>query len=235
MNRIAWTGVLVAGMVSGVASAQEWKTSISLGGSMTDGNTETMTINAGVTSEKTWENSSLRLGLDGTYGEVSSAKTNEQAKASASYRHTISGRAYGLWDETLTHDDIADISYRLISSPGLGYYAMKDAAVTLGLEIGPSYIVEEVGGTEDDYAAIRFAERYDRKLSETAKCWQAAEYLPKIDDFEDYLLNAEIGVEAQVNATASIRIVVKDAYDSTPAADREENDLSVVASLVYTL
>ncbi len=236
MNKYFWSVWAAVGFSVCGAQAEPWKTSLSLGASATDGNSETLTINAGVLAETKSEVDSWRLGVDGQYGEVGPSKTNEQVKAFAGYRHTISGRTYGLMDVTLSYDDIADIDYRLIVSPGLGYYLLKDAAQTLGLELGPSYIKEEVGGVEDDYIAVRIAERYDRKLSDTAKCWQAVEYLPSVDDFQDdYLLNVEVGVEAQINATASIRLVVKDAYDSTPAPGREKNDLTVLAALAYTL
>lgn len=236
VKQTGWMAVLAVGMWTAGAQAEGFKTSLSLGANATDGNSETITLTAGVLTERKTDVDSWRFGVDGQYGEVGSSTTNEQAKAFAGYRHTISGRTYGLLDASVAYDAIADIDYRLIVSPGLGYYLVKEAATTLGLELGPSYIKEDVGDVEDDYFALRIAERFDRTLSASAKCWQAAEYLPSLDDFQDdYLLNVEVGVEAQINATASIRFVVKDAYDSTPAPDREKNDLSVVAALAYSL
>lgn len=236
VKQTGWIAVLAVSLLAGAAQAEGFKTSLSLGATATDGNSETLTLTAGVLTERKTDADSWRFGVDGQYGEVGSSTTNEQAKAFAGYRRTISGRTYGLLDVTLGYDAIADIDYRLIVSPGLGYYLVKDAATTLGLELGPSYIKEEVADVEDDYFALRIAERFDRTLSASAKCWQAAEYLPSFDDFQDdYLLNVEVGVEAQINATASIRLVVKDAYDSTPAPGREKNDLSVVAALAYSL
>lgn len=230
------TSMVALAVVAVTAQAEPWKSSVSLGITATDGNSETLSLNGGVLTEKKSDVDAWRFGADGQYGEVGDSKTNEQVKAFAGYRHTISGRCYGLMDVTLGYDAIADIDYRLIVSPGVGYYALKDDQVTLGLEIGPSYIKEKVAGEEDDYVAVRIADRYERKLSETAKCWQSAEYLPSVDDFQDdYLLNGEVGVEAQINGTASIRLVVKDAYDSTPAPGREMNDVTVLGALVYTL
>ncbi|MDA0578287.1 MAG: hypothetical protein O3B24_09330 [Verrucomicrobia bacterium] len=43
-----------------------------------------------------------------------------------------------------------------------------------------------------------------------------------------YLLNAEVGIEVQVNAKIALRLVAKDAR--TPAAGRERNDLSVIGA-----
>ena len=59
--------------------------------------------------------------------------------------------------------------------------------------------------------------------------------LPRTDDFDDYLLTVELGVEANLNATMSLRIVVQDKYDSTPAPGQENNDISLVSALTWQL
>ena len=85
---------------------------------------------------------------------------------------------------------------------------------------------------EDDYWAVRLAVRHDHVLSKTAKTWESLEYLPRADDWADYLLQAEAGVEAALNARFNLRLVLQDRYDSEPPAGIDENDLTVVASLV---
>ena len=57
------------------------------------------------------------------------------------------------------------------------------------------------------------------------------EWLPEFSDFSNYLLNAEVGIEADITAGISLRVLAKDSYDSEPAAGREKNDLSVIAGL----
>lgn len=209
--------------------------SIAVGVTMTDGNSDTLLGTASVLHDRKRDAYSLRLGVDFAYGEDGSEKTTENAKGVAEYRRLTCERGYVFANLTALYDDIADIDYRAVLSGGPGYYLMKDEAATLGVEIGPAYVREEVGGEEKDDFALRFGERYDRQLSATAKCWQALEYLPLADDFDDYLLNSEIGVEAAINSSASIRLVVKNAYDSTPAVDREKSDTTVIGALAYQL
>jgi hypothetical protein len=38
-----------------------------------------------------------------------------------------------------------------------------------------------------------------------------------------------------VSASLNIRLSVKDTYDSNPAPDRENNDVSVIGALAYSL
>lgn len=209
--------------------------SIAVGVTMTDGNSDTLLGTASVLHDRKRDGYSLRLGADFAYGEDNDEKTTENAKAVAEYRRECSERAYAFVNLTALYDDIADIDYRAVLSAGPGYYLMKDEAATLGVDIGPAYVREEVGGEENDDVALRVGERYERQLSPTAKCWQALEYLPVVDDFDDYLLNSEIGVEAAINSTASIRLVVKNAYDSTPAVDREKSDTTLIGALAFQL
>jgi hypothetical protein len=84
-------------------------------------------------------------------------------------------------------------------------------------------------------------------FSDKAKIWQSAEYLPKANDFGDYLLSAEVGAEAAMNSRVSLRIVLQDKYDSTPAivlADKNDsasgsalnaNDLTLIAGVAIKL
>ena len=209
--------------------------SIALGLTMTDGNSDTLLGNISLLSLRNRDPHSLRLGLDYAYGEDNNEKNTDNAKGVAEYRYRMSDRAYAFGTLSVLSDDIADIDYRVVLAAGPGYYLMKDDRVTLGLEAGPAYITEKVGGEDNDDLALRVGERYDRVLSPTAKCWQALEYLPVVDDFDDYLMNFEIGVEAAINSSASIRLVVKNAYDSTPAVDREKSDTTVIGALAYQL
>ncbi len=228
-----------------VAKASE--NSIAIGVTMTDGNSDTLLGTASFLHERKGDDYTLRLGIDGAYGETETetdtddgkkketVKSTENVKGVAEYRRLISERAYILGNLTALYDDIADVDYRVVLSIGPGYYLMKSDAATLSVDAGPAYITEKVGGEKNDEFALRFGERYERKLSDTAKVWQAVEYIPLVDDFGDYLLNSEIGIEAAVNNSVSLRLVVKNAYDSTPAEGREKSDTTVIGALAYKL
>ncbi|MCO5044350.1 MAG: DUF481 domain-containing protein [Verrucomicrobia bacterium] len=215
--------------------AKATENSIAIGVTMTDGNSDTLLGTASYLHERKGDDYALRLGLDGAYGETDDERTAENVKGVAEYRRLLSERAYLLGNLTALYDDIADVDYRAVLAIGPGYYLLKDDAATLSVDAGPAYIREKVGGETRDEFALRFGERYERKLSETAKVWQALEYLPLAKDFDDYLLNAEVGIEAAVNNSVSLRLVVKNAYDSTPAEDREKSDTTVIGALAYQL
>lgn len=247
-----WMAGLLALATGLVAAHAEMETSGNVGASLTDGNSETLVANASLISEAGDDVNKIVLGIEGNYGETGDATTVENAKAYAKYRNVFSDPFYAYVNGDLLYDDIAGIDSRLVAGPGLGTFLMKDEASELGVEAGAVYIREELVGledvtaedgsvsrmevkTEDDVIALRLAQNYARELSETSRVWQNVEYLPEFEDFDNYLLNAELGIEADVTETTALRFVVQDRYDSTPAAGRERNDLSVIAGLSFKL
>lgn len=223
--------------------ARDWKASVALGFNLTSGNSETTLGNAAVTVERQTEPHLVRIAAEGAYGEseVESTAgetvdetTTQNAKLSANYKRSLNG-VFVYADGTALHDDIADIDYRFTPGLGAGLFLVKTDAVKLSLEAGAGYLWEDVKDVEDGYATFRAAQRLDWQINETAKLWQAVEYLPRADDFKDYLLNAEIGVEAAMTTAVNLRIVIQDRYDNTPAAGKEENDIAVISALSMSL
>ena len=231
-----------------------WTTALNAGLTMTDGNSETMAANVGLTTEGVKDGlGSVIAGADFNYGEstVSSTATDpatgesvvteteettvENAKAFVNVKKTLSAKTFAYLDGSVLYDDVALIDYRATLGPGLGFYLVKNDKRQLSLEAGPSYVWEKVDGASNDYLALRFAERYSCQATKTAKLVQSLEYLPEAEDFDNYLLTAEVGVEAAMNDHLSLRVVLQDKYDSTPAPGAERNDLSLIAGLGFTL
>ncbi len=209
--------------------------SVALGVTVTDGNSDTLLGTASYLMDRKREAYTWRLAIDALYGEDANETTKDTVKGVGELRYLLSERAYLLGNLTALYDSIADVDYRAVLSVGPGYYLMKDEAATLGVEIGPAYIAEKVAGAEHNDVALRIGERYERQLSPTAKTWQSIEYLPLVEDFDDYLLNAEPGIEAAINTRVALRLVLKNTYDSTPAEDREQSDTTVIGALAYQL
>ncbi|MBU0679728.1 MAG: DUF481 domain-containing protein [Verrucomicrobia bacterium] len=241
--QVVLASAMMMALVAGSAVAEEadgWATTVSLGATKTSGNSDTLLATLGVAAENGSEVNPARFGVEGTYGESETEDdsgrkqtdtTAENAKAYANYKRVLESGAYGYLDGNVVHDDLADIDYRATAGPGVGFFVYKSDEASCGLEVGAAYIREKVAGVEDDYAAVRAAERYERQLSETAKLWQSIEYLPRADDFEDYLINGEIGIDAAVKENVSLRLVVQDKYDNTPAVGNDQNDLTIISAV----
>jgi len=228
----------IAMTVAGAGAAEEdgLETAVGAGLALADGNSESFLVNGSIVSEGEKEDlGTVRLGIEGNYGEstVEDAPTInvDNGRAFANVKKTLSEMTFAYLDGSALYDRLAQIDYRATVGPGAGTYVLNTEATRLSIEAGVAYIWESVAAEVDDYAALRVAERLEKQLGENARIWQAVEYLPRLDDFNSFLLNAELGVEAALNSRLNLRILVQDKYDSDPAPDLQENDLLLVAGL----
>ncbi len=234
------------------AKTNVWESSIAASMALTSGNSETLMANLKFLTAKKWLKNELAFGADGTYGESEfikveddpatpnvdeevkeTDKTAQSARVFGQYNRLFSEKFFGYARVEGLHDDIADIQYRFTFSPGAGYYFIKNQRTLLSGEIGPGYVIEEQGGESDDYITLRIAERFEYKISATAKLWQSLEFLPQVDDWENFIINAELGVETSLTKSFGLRAFIQDTYDNEPAPGRKENDLKVLLGIAY--
>lgn len=231
-----------AALVSGsyLASAQDpapdpkaWKTSASAGMTLTSGNTDTMMVNASILSDRKWDRNELSLGASATYGETDDETTASSVSGFGQYNRLFSDRVYGYFRVDALHDDIAKVDYRVSLSPGVGYYFVKTPKVTLSGEVGPGLVFERLDGDETTYFTLRFGEKFTWQINERARFWQMLDYSPKVDEWSDYVINAEAGIETDITKHLALRLAALDSYRSCPAPGRKENDFKFIASAVY--
>lgn len=210
-----------------------WNSSAAAGLTLTSGNSDTLVATANIGTEKKWDRNEAAFGIDGSYGEQDDEKNIEMLHGFGQYNRLFTDRFFGLFRADAMHDAIADVEYRVTLSPGLGYYFIKNKTTFLRGELGPGVVFEKVGGETDTYMTIRVAERFEHQLSKTAKIWQSAEWLPDVSDWDNYVINAEIGIEVAINTKWSLRTYIQDTYDNQPAPDRKHNDVKLVAATAY--
>ena len=226
----------------GAADTNKWETSAAAGLSLTRGNSKTLLATFGVTTKHKTAVDEILLGAAAAYGENTSdiGKKTERTQqtvnsfsAYGQYNRSFSSNWYGGVRLDFLHDEIADLAYRFTVSPLVGYYAIKKPMTTLKFEAGPSGVFERQGKESNEYAALRLGERFEHKFSKTARMFQSLDFIPQVDDFQNYLIIAEIGAEAALTDHLSLRGTLQDAYDNVPAKGRKQNDIKLITSLVY--
>jgi putative salt-induced outer membrane protein len=211
-----------------------WQGSVTAGLTLTRGNSDTLLFTAGVLAGKKTPENEFKLGGEAAYGENSGVKNVDTEHAFGQYNDLFSDRFYGYARAEALHDGIADLQYRVTVGPGVGYYFIKETNTTFAGEFGASYINQRLGDVDDNYATLRLAERYEHKFkSYGARVWENAEILPQVNKVDNYIVNAEIGIEAALNAHFSLKTFLDDNFNNQPAADREKNDIKLVSAISY--
>jgi putative salt-induced outer membrane protein YdiY len=229
----------------------KWESTLTASLTLTRGNSATMLASLQAKTEKKWDSNELKFGANGSYGETTTRtgtaptvrETTENVNSVdgyAQYNRLFTERLFGLIRVDGIHDEIAAINYRVIVSPGLGYYFIKKPATTLNGEIGPSYVWERLDGEGDSYGSLRLAEGFTHKLSDRANIWQKTEVLPSIADFSHVLVNSEIGISASITKDNKLKLTatLTHAYNSHPASDiakpaRMMNDFVLKTGITY--
>jgi putative salt-induced outer membrane protein len=221
------------------ASTNKWESSAAAGLTLTRGNSDTLLGTLSWNAARKWDQNELSLGVSGTYGENKQdgkkSTTAESLDAFAQYNRLFTERWYGYGRIEGLHDGVADIRYRLTLNPGVGYYFIKNKATDLSAEAGPGYLIQRLGHDDQSYATLRVAEKFHQALSDRARLWQTFEWLPQVDDFKNYIINFEIGIEADLSSSKklSLRTYLQDTYNNVPAAGRQKNDAKLVAAIAY--
>jgi len=218
-----------------------WDKSLVAGFNYTDGNTKTTNLNLGGLFERDYQDNAWRIQADYSYGSAANSPSDPREEVKNNVRNLVDYRR--ILDDTwffgvgnaLLHDEIADIRYRDILSPSLGAYLVRNDDMKLSLEMGPSYVWQKLGSATENYLAPRIADRFEWKVSDTSKIFQFTEYLVSADDSANYIVNAELGVEAALNSSMSLVFTIRDNYINEPAEDRVQNDVATITALKVTL
>jgi putative salt-induced outer membrane protein YdiY len=223
-----------------VATAtNHWVSAAAAGLTLTRGNSDTTLATLSLGTARKWQRSELTMGADATYG---SSKTDGASHTTAQSLHGViqdnwlfTERLYAYARIEGLHDEVADIRYRLSLSPGVGYYFIKNKTMDLSGEFGPGYIIERLGTNDHSFATLRIGEKFHWAISDRARMWQTVEFLPQVDKFDNYIVNFEIGIEADLSSSKkfALRTFLQDTYNHRPAPGREKNDAKLVGALAY--
>lgn len=219
-----------------------WESVASADLTLTRGNSQSFLATLSLNTTRKWTNNEVLLGAGAGYGDTTSrnttganttTKTEDFLKGFGQYNHLFTERFYvGLRLDGL-HDDIADIQYRFTISPLAGYYFLKHTNMFLSGEVGPSYVYERLDDHTKSYAGFRAGERFEYKFKNGSRIWQTVEWIPQVDEFDNWIMNAEAGISAPITKAMDVRLVAQDSYDNRPSPGRLKNDLKLMAGLGY--
>jgi putative salt-induced outer membrane protein YdiY len=218
-----------------------WDKSVTAGFNYTDGNSKTTGLNLNGKVMRDYLGDAWRFETDYNYGNAAAEGESKRElnkhnfRALGDYKHTLDSIFFAGANTSFAWDQIADLQHRVILSPNLGAYLVKNDATKFSLEAGPSYVWEELGGEKDDFAAARIADRFVWNISQSALLYQSAEYLVSFEDAGDYIVNAELGIEAPLSASVNLVLSIRDYYINQPAEGRERNDVYTITGLKVNL
>jgi len=134
----------------------------------------------------------------------------------------------------LEQDDFEDIDLRTTIGAGLSYRAFKLDDHALELRSGLGYRHESfTDGTTESSPTLDFGLEHYWKFISWGEMTNKLTYTPAIDDFGDYLVRHDSGINIPLGLSESwnIRFGLQNDYKSRPAEGRDELDTSYYSRL----
>jgi putative salt-induced outer membrane protein YdiY len=211
-----------------------WASSASLGLTLTRGNSDTTLLTVNVLTDRKDNTNEWSFGVDATYGNDHGVENAESLHGFGQWNHLFSEKLFGYVRAEGLHDGIAGIKYRATVGPGAGYYFLKETNTTFAVEAGAAEVFERLGTNDSSYTTLRLAERFEHKFDgHGARVWESVEFLPQADEFNNYIINAEVGVAASLAKNLSLQTYLDDSYANEPAPGRLKNDAKLVSAISY--
>ena len=209
--------------------------SAGFGLSLTQGNSDTININAMVDSIYDPKTRNVMkwnaLYLRGKQNHVLSVN-----RVSATFRdeNTISGRMYLFAQIDTLHDTFKGIDYLIAPAAGVGYKLLDSMRSQLTVDAGAGGVVEQNAGVVARGAvAVTASEKLVHQLTETTTLKQASSMLLKTNDIADGLYTFQVGVAAKISGRLQLSVDVLDAFKNRPFDPTlRKNDVALVTSIV---
>jgi putative salt-induced outer membrane protein YdiY len=212
----------------------KWTGTVTIGGLIARGNTETDSLNAlGHAERRTFND---RIILDGGYifgtQKVPGGSWHETANdlyGSAEYDYFFSKKFYGYGNIRADHDTIAGIDLRLAPGVGAGYQWFEKPSFNFNTEGGAGWLYRQYAHDgEDSAASARAAYHLKVKFNDKVSGFHDFEYLPGLNNINNYFFDTDAGIRATVTGHFFTEFSVYYQYDSRPAPGKGPNDIRFI-------
>jgi len=211
---------------------KRWSGAVTATALATRGNSDSESVRLSIDALRKGDKNTLTLAAGYALGQTKNQTTGDKTTdidnwfAQAKLDYAFSEKWYNYAMARVESDNVANLDLRVSPGLGIGYHYINKPETHLNLEGGVSYVWESYDndGT-NEHVALRLAYHYDKKLNDKVSLVHNVEYLPSVYAIDDFNLNADLGIRAQLTTNMFSEFKVEWRYDSTPAPGAEENDL----------
>lgn len=204
-----------------------WTTTAGTGLSFARGNSESTNFHLNFSSAYREKRFETFYDLGYSFAEDGDSTSEDRLTASARINRTPDECNFYGAGLSFLRDDLADISYRLTPALVAGRYLIKNDTLTLSLEAGPSYRIEEVAGETDSFFSVTAAERLSWAINDYASLKQEIVANLSAENADNFTIVASARLETDFTSDLSWTLGLEYLYDNQPAAGLKKNDTSL--------
>lgn len=216
----------------------KWTGSVNAGALLTRGNSETDQVSIGFDAMRRAEKDRISAAGQYLYGRQEDPDSGDEQTTTdnwflaGKYDYFINEKLYWFTGARIERDRIADLDLRFTPSAGLGYQWHESEVWNFNTEAGLAWVYEDFENDDSNsYFAARFAYHYDRAINDKVKFIHNLEYIPSIEDIEEFNLNTDAGLRIALTDQMFNELKVEWRHDSEPAPGADENDLRYIIAI----
>ncbi|MBP5791018.1 MAG: DUF481 domain-containing protein [Kiritimatiellae bacterium] len=226
---------------------EKWHGSANLAATATRGNTIGESVSFEADVRRRWEKDRFTAST-GYYFSQSGDSRETKRKDTSRYElmaqedHFWTGeKFYSYVKGKYEFDRIMELNYRYRLGAGLGYqWLEKDdfghGPLSFSQELGAEWIEERYKPiAKDDYCALRYAHHFAWGITavDGMDFTHNFEYLPQVDDWENYLINADVALVYAFRPDWQLKLAAEWNYHSRVADGIKRSDIRYILALGY--
>ena len=212
-----------------------WIGSAGAGLSLTDGNTDTRTVNAAYEVKRdtgapfVFSSSGLLV-----WGKAQGELTTDRLAIEGRIERKLNARTSLFGQTQYLRDSFKSIDYLVSPTVGLKRILLKTVRTELAVDGAVGIVWEQNPGLElQTDGAVVGSQQLAHKLTATTDFREKVSALWKMDDFGDALYTFTTGMAATVTTATQIKVEFLDSYKTKPPVDVQKNDIALLVSFVY--
>lgn len=217
-----------------------WKGSVDFGLTITEGNSESLSVSFGGEVSKRSEGHRFGGSLSYVRSTRDGQEVADQGALQGGYDYFATERFFLASVMRAEFNDPAGLSRRLAPGLGVGYTLVDGEETTVSVQGGGNWIQDRfVDESTSEAVYLAFRESLELTVSETTRLVQELRYNPQASDLSDYLLHGEVTLTTRISELIGLRVTFRDDYDSTPfsgepgAPPRKKNDLTLITGVSF--
>lgn len=213
----------------------DWSKSAEVGINGTDGNSQTMSMVAGLKLKRKTDRDINDLRLTSQKTNTNGTETQNNTLLYYDYELFLGDSPWSLFVKSgMEYDEFKAFDLRLFVNTGLAYKFIRTKALTTGVRFGVG-TSREFGGPDDRWIPeLLFGFDHEHQVNKRNKVSFKADYYPEWSDFENYRIVLDASWEYLFDEAGnlSIKLSAIDRYDSTPNGAKP-NDVNYALLLMY--
>jgi putative salt-induced outer membrane protein YdiY len=213
-----------------------WTGSASAGLALTQGNSDTSTVNAAYELKRdTGGDMVIRSNGLLVWGKSEDTLTSDRLALDGRVERKLSVRTSLFGATQYLRDSFKSIDYLVSPTIGVSRLLVKSDRTELGIDGGVGIVWEQNPGLElQTDGAVTAGQQFSHKLTATTELKEKVAALWKMDDFGDALYAFSVGLAASITAGTQLKVEFLDTFKAEPPLPEvKQNDIAVLVSFVY--